>query len=64
MLALRLPDDAPVLRRFPWLERADHSRGIAVASYFAVPFVLGRPMPRLHELWSERVSGQASSSSC
>ena len=27
MLALRLPDDAPVLRRYPWLERADRRRG-------------------------------------
>ena len=52
MLALRLPDDAPLLRRFPWLERATTVVGIAVAAYFAVPFILGRPMPRLHEFWS------------
>ncbi|HJX51789.1 MAG TPA: ATP-binding protein, partial [Polyangia bacterium] len=52
MLALRLPDDAPVLRRFPWLERATTVAGIAVAAYFAVPFMLDRPIPRLHELWS------------
>ena len=52
ILALRLPDDAPLLRRFPWLERATTVVGIAVALYFAVPFVLDRPMPHLHELWS------------
>ena len=52
MLALRLPDDAPLLRRFPWLERATTVAGIAVAAYFVVPFMLGRPMPRLHEFWS------------
>ena len=52
ILALRLPDDAPLLRRFPWLERATTVAGIAVAAYFALPFILGRPMPRLHQLWS------------
>jgi signal transduction histidine kinase len=52
MLALRLPDDAPLLRRFPWLERATTVVGISVAAYFTVPFMLGRPMPRLHDLWS------------
>jgi signal transduction histidine kinase len=52
MLALRLPDDAPLLRRFPWLERVVTAAGIAVAGYFVVPFTLGRPMPRLHESWS------------
>jgi signal transduction histidine kinase len=52
MLALRLPDDAPWLRRFPWLERATTVAGIAVAAYFALPLILGRPMPRLHDLWS------------
>ncbi|MBN2576591.1 MAG: sensor histidine kinase [Deltaproteobacteria bacterium] len=52
VLALRLPDDAPLLRRFPWLERATSVAGIAVALYFTVPFALGRPMPYLHEIWS------------
>ncbi len=51
-LALRLPDDAPLLTRFPWLERATTVAGILVAGYFAVPFMLGRAMPRLHQLWS------------
>jgi len=52
VLALRLPDDAPLLRRFPWLEWATTVVGIAVALYFAVPFMLGRSMPHLLELWS------------
>jgi signal transduction histidine kinase len=52
VLALRLPDDAPLLRRFPWLERATTVAGIGVAACFAVPFVLGRPMPYLHQVWS------------
>jgi two-component system, NtrC family, sensor histidine kinase HydH len=52
MLALRLPDDAPLLRRYPWLERATTGVGTAVAAYFVVPFMLGHPMPRLHDFWS------------
>jgi signal transduction histidine kinase len=52
VLALRLPDDAPLLLRFPWLERATTVAGIAVAAYFNVPFLRGRPMPRLHEFWA------------
>ena len=52
ILALRLPDDAPVLRRFPWLERATTAAGMVAAAYFALPFMLGRPMPHVQQLWS------------
>jgi signal transduction histidine kinase len=52
VLALRLPDDALPLRRFPWLERAITGVGIAVAAYFVGTFLGGRPMPLLQRLWS------------
>ena len=52
MLALRLPDDAPLLRRLPWLERAITVAGIAVAACFVVPFMQSHPMPRVHQGWS------------
>ncbi len=32
MLALRLPDDAPVLRRFPWLEWVGNAASLALAA--------------------------------
>jgi signal transduction histidine kinase len=51
MLALRLPDDAPVLERHPWLERLSLLVGGVVAGSFVVPFLRGRPMPFLHRLW-------------
>jgi signal transduction histidine kinase len=51
VLALRLPDDAPWLRRRPWLERVIHLVGIAVATYFVAAYLLGRPMPLLRHLW-------------
>lgn len=51
MLALRLPDDAPVLRRHPWLEIATLIVGGLVALQFVVPFLRGHPMPFLHRLW-------------
>ena len=52
MLALRLPDDAPVLRRLPGLERATTLSGMLVATYFALPYWLGRPVPHLFKIWS------------
>ena len=51
MLALRLPDDAPVLLRLPWLERAITAGGLAVATYFVVPYLRGRSLPALHDAW-------------
>jgi signal transduction histidine kinase len=33
-LALRLPDDAPILRRFPWIERVLNALGLALAAAF------------------------------
>jgi signal transduction histidine kinase len=51
VLALRLPDDAPLLQRFPWLPRAITAAGMAVAACFVVPFLRGQPMPFLHHLW-------------
>jgi signal transduction histidine kinase len=52
MLPLRLPDDAPLLRRFPWLEQATTVAGIGVALYFVVAHMQGHGMPRLHAWWS------------
>ena len=52
MLALRLPDDAPVFRRAPWLERLTTLVGIVVAAQFALPYLRGQPLPFLRVLWS------------
>jgi two-component system sensor histidine kinase HydH len=51
VLALRLPDDAYVLRRCPWLERVVTVAGMAVAACFGVSFAAGRQMPFLYRLW-------------
>jgi signal transduction histidine kinase len=41
ILALRLPDDAPVLRRNPWLERAVLAVGCLVAAWYVLADLLG-----------------------
>jgi two-component system, NtrC family, sensor histidine kinase HydH len=51
-LALRLPDDAPVLRRYPWLERAFDGIGIAVAITFAIRYATARETTSLQQAWT------------
>jgi signal transduction histidine kinase len=52
VLALRLPDDAPVLRRFPALERVADLLGIAVAICFLILYWSGRETRQLQDAWS------------
>lgn len=42
MLALRLPDDAELTRKLPWLEWAGHSAGLALAAALIVNYASGR----------------------
>jgi two-component system sensor histidine kinase HydH len=51
-IALRLPDDAPVLRRFPWLERAIDGVGLLTAAGFLGLYYSGRETRVLQSAWS------------
>ncbi len=51
-LSLRLPDDAPVLKRFPWLERAIDGAGLLVAGSFLLLYLSGRETRPLQYAWS------------
>jgi signal transduction histidine kinase len=52
MLALRLPDDAPVLRRMPWLEQAIVLAGLAVAACLVGTYWFGGPSASLQTVWT------------
>ena len=51
-LSLRLPDDAPVLVRFPWLERAIDGLGLAVATTFLILYFGHHQTRLLQYAWS------------
>jgi signal transduction histidine kinase len=51
-IALRLPDDAPVLRRYPWLERAIDGVGLLVGASFLGLYYTGRETRYLQSAWS------------
>jgi signal transduction histidine kinase len=51
-LALRLPDDAPLLLRFPWLERALDTVGAFVAALFLSLYWSGRETRVVQQVWT------------
>jgi signal transduction histidine kinase len=51
-LALRLPDDAPILRRFPWAQRVTDAIGLSVAACFVALYVAGRSTTAIQQAWS------------
>ena len=56
-LALRLPDDVPLLRRVPWLERASDAIGLLVAGTFVSLYLTGRSTTSLQVVWSAAHGG-------
>lgn len=52
IVALRLPDDAPLLTRFPALERVVDAVGLAVAAAFVGLWALDRPTTALQAIWT------------
>jgi two-component system sensor histidine kinase HydH len=56
-LALRLPDDAPILRRLPWLERGTEVVSALVAGAFLFLYFSGRETRGLQQLWSAPLGG-------
>jgi signal transduction histidine kinase len=55
-LALRLPDDAPILRRAPWLERCAEALGTMVAASFLFLYWSGRETRTLQQFCSSAVA--------
>lgn len=51
-LFLRLPDDAPVLVRFPWLERAIEGVALAFAAIFLALYYSGEPTRTAQYVWT------------
>lgn len=51
-LALRLPDDAPILRRLPWLERGTEVLSALVGSAFLFLYFSGRETRGLQQIWA------------
>jgi two-component system sensor histidine kinase HydH len=56
-LSLRLPDDAPVLIRFPWLEKAMDAVGAVVASVFLFMYWSGRETSIIQQAWTAALGG-------
>lgn len=56
-LALRLPDDAPVLARFPWLEKGLNALGAIVAAAFLFFFWSGREPRVIQQAWTPALGG-------
>jgi two-component system sensor histidine kinase HydH len=56
-LALRLPDDAPVLLRLPWLEKAMDAVGALVAAVFLVMYWSGRETSAVQQAWTPALGG-------
>jgi two-component system sensor histidine kinase HydH len=56
-LALRLPDDAPVLRRLPWLEKALDASGAFVAALFLFLYWSGRETKAVQQALSLAMGG-------
>jgi signal transduction histidine kinase len=52
MLILRLPDDAPLLKRFPWLERAGLAVGACLAATCSVAYETGGSTQSFQTLFS------------
>jgi len=52
LLALRLPDDAPLLRRHAWIERAFDAVGAAGAVCFLAAYFSGRDTRTLQSVWT------------
>jgi signal transduction histidine kinase len=52
MVALRLPDDAPVLRRLPWLEGAAYSLAVCYGASFILTYWRGGSTRGLQDVWS------------
>jgi signal transduction histidine kinase len=55
-LALRLPDDAPILRRAPWLESCAEALGAVVAAGFLFLYWSGRETRTLQQFCSSAVA--------
>lgn len=51
-LALRLPDDAPILRRYPWFERALDAAGVGVALALVTLYLMSRETAPLQYAWT------------
>jgi signal transduction histidine kinase len=56
-LSLRLPDDAPVLERFPWLERLLDGIGMVTATAFLGFYFTGRDVRPIQSAWSVPLVG-------
>lgn len=56
-LALRLPDDTPILRRARWLENATDALGAMVAASFLFLYWSGRETRALQQIWTLVLGG-------